>query len=551
MGGRYFGLRGTRLNVAIGVIAGLDFLLFGYDQGVMGGLLTLPSFASTFPEIDLTEETKKTLTEAQQSHRSNIQGISVASYNVGCFFGAIACIWIGDMLGRRRTIFLGSAIMVVGAVLQSSAFGLAHFVVGRVITGLGNGLNTSTVPTWQSECSKSHRRGQLVMVEGALITGGICISYWLDFAFSFLEPSTISWRFPIAFQIAFALIILAVVMFLPESPRWLILKGKEDEALNVLGALSDLATDDPYIHTEFVAIKDTVLEMQRGSFADLFTMTEDRHFHRVVLAYVNQMFQQISGINLITYYAAVIYDSSIGLDGFMSRILAACNGTEYFLASWIPVFIVEKVGRRQLMLFGAVGMSLSMVVLAVATSFEGQTKPGIVAAVFLFVFNTFFAIGWLGMTWLYPAEIVPLRIRAPANALSTSANWAFNFMVVMVTPVSFTSIKYKTYIIFAVINAFIVPVVYFFYPETAYRSLEEMDTIFHNTKSIFDVVKVAKDTPRRYGKNGEVLINYDETEEHQRRISAVGVANYTVENKQHANPDHKVETGNSSGQSSS
>ena len=118
------------------------------------------------------------------------------------------------------------------------------------------------------------------------------------------------------------------------------------------------------------------------------------------------MFQQISGINLITYYAANIYETSIGMSGFMSRILAACNGTEYFLASWIPVFIVEKVGRRPLMLVGAVGMAISMAILAVTTSFKHNDKAGIAAAVFLFVFNTFFAIGWLGMTWLYPAEIV-------------------------------------------------------------------------------------------------------------------------------------------------
>jgi hypothetical protein len=133
----------------------------------------------------------------------------------------------------------------------------------------------------------------------------------------------------------------------------------------------------------------------------------------------------------------------------MSRILAACNGTEYFLASWIAVFIIEKIGRRKLMLFGAAGQSASMVILAVMTKIGGTT-PGIVAAAFLFIFNTFFAVGWLGMTWLYPAEIVPLRIRAPANAVSTSANWAFNFMVVMITPVSFSSIGYKTYIIVAV-----------------------------------------------------------------------------------------------------
>lgn len=289
----------------------------------------------------------------------------------------------------------------------------------------------------------------LVMIEGALITGGICLSYWLDFGFSFLEPSSISWRFPIAFQIVFALIILLFILELPESPRWLILKGKEDEAMSVLGALSALPSDDPYIHTEFAAIKDTVLEMSQGGFRDLFTSTESRHFHRTVLAYVNQVFQQISGINLITYYAATIYRNEIHLTGFISRILAAANGTEYFLASWIAVFTIERIGRRPLMLFGAAGMSFSMAVLAGTNSRPG-TATGIVAATFLFIFNTFFAIGWLGMIWLYPAEIVPLRIRAPANALSTSANWAFNFMVVMITPVAFNNITYQTYIIFTV-----------------------------------------------------------------------------------------------------
>ncbi|KAL1989982.1 hypothetical protein VTN49DRAFT_7179 [Thermomyces lanuginosus] len=504
---KFFGFRGTKLNIAVGTIAGLDFLLFGYDQGVMGGLLTLNSFIQTFPEMDTSSEAFKALSKSERDHQSTIQGISVASYNVGCFIGAILCIFVGDLLGRRKTIFLGSSIMVVGAIIMTTAFELPHFIVGRIITGIGNGLNTSTVPTWQSECSKSHRRGQLVMIEGALITGGICISYWLDLGFSFLDPSTVAWRFPIAFQIVFALIILATVMNLPESPRWLILKGREDEAAEVLSALLDLPIDDPLVHHEFTTIKEHVMQTASVAWSELFVMNEDRHLHRVVLAYVNQMFQQISGINLITYYAATIYETSIGLSGLVSRILAACNGTEYFLASWLPVFIIERAGRRPLMLFGAAGMSLSMVVLAVSTSYVGQTGPGIVAAIFLFVFNTFFAWGWLGMTWLYPAEIVPLRIRAPANALSTSANWAFNFMVVMITPPAFESIGYKTYIIFAVINAFIFPVVYFFYPETAYRSLEEMDNIFRKTKSIFDVVRVAREEPRLYGKHGELLVS--------------------------------------------
>lgn len=152
---------------------------------------------------------------------------------------------------------------------------------------------------------------------------------------------------------------------------------------------------------------------------------------------------------MITYYIPVILENRLNMSLEISRIVAACNGTEYFLASWVAVFTIEQFGRRTLMLFGAAGMSISMVILAITASLH--TSQGDVAcAVFLFVFNTCFAIGWLGMTWLYPAEIVPLKIRAPANALSTSGNWIFNFMVVMITPVAFHNIGYQTYIIFAV-----------------------------------------------------------------------------------------------------
>ncbi|KAL8798658.1 MAG: hypothetical protein Q9182_006491 [Xanthomendoza sp. 2 TL-2023] len=432
-------------------------------------------------------------------------GISVAAYNLGCFVGACACLKIGDILGRRKTIFLGSSIMIVGAILQCSAHSLGHFIVGRLVTGLdspplmslltnqgslGNGLNTSTVPIWQSECSKSHRRGQLVMVEGALITGGICFSYWLDFGFSFLDPNTIAWRFPIGFQIFFALVILVFVLELPESPRWLVLKGKGDEALNVLGALSDKPSDDPFIWGEFQAIKDTVIENQKaGGIKDL---------------------------------------NEIKLDPFTSRILAAANGTgkcspgislDYALVAYTDFRIMDSIGGK---------------------------GPGIVAALFLFLFNTFFAIGWLGMTWLYPAEIVPLRIRATANAFSTSANWIFNFMGNLTVSIDERTTPANP----RQCNAFIFPCVWFFYPETAYRSLEEMDSIFRKCDSVFTVVKIAKEEPQRYGKSGELLIRYEETEEHRQRqasvVSAKGVGKMRGEqvgDVGHPNPGSSAENG--------
>lgn len=296
--------------------------LFGYDQGVTGGLLDLPSFTKYFPDINPDEPN---IDPATKSNRSTYQGIAVASYNLGCFLGAICTVFVGNYLGRRKTIFCGCITMATGAILQCTAHKLPHFIVGRIVTGWGNGMNTSTVPTWQSETARAHHRGKLVMIEGALITAGITLSYWINYGkqtsfqlssfwptvndckpgFSWIGENEVAWRFPLAFQIIFAIIIFTSILNLPESPRWLVMQGRNDEALEILEALYEKSRDDPFIKTEFAAIQATVVEMSKGSFRSLFQMSEYREFHRVVLAYVNQMYQQISGINLITYYVSI------------------------------------------------------------------------------------------------------------------------------------------------------------------------------------------------------------------------------------------------------
>jgi len=160
---------------------------------VTGGLLDLPSFIKYFPQIDTTSSY---LTSAQKSTNSTNQGIAVAAYNLGCFLGAVFTIFVGNPLGRRRTIFIGSIIMTVGALLQCTSYDLPQFIVGRLVTGWGNGMNTSTVPTWQSETAQSHKRGPLVMIEGMLITAGICLSYWIDYGFAFIGDREVACTTP-------------------------------------------------------------------------------------------------------------------------------------------------------------------------------------------------------------------------------------------------------------------------------------------------------------------------------------------------------------------
>lgn len=267
---------------------------------------------------------------------------------------------------------------------------------------------------------------------GAFVSAGYALSYWLTFGFGYLTSSSASWRVPIAFQIVFALPAIAMLFVLPESPRWLILTGREQEALTVLAVLNDADVDDFETKDEFLQIKDAILIMAQGSQAGLFSNKERRGFHRVVLAYFVQIFQQGTGINLVLQYLSWIFLTRMSYSGWLARLLAGCCATVYFLASFIVVVGIDRFwGRRSLMLFGAAGMSGCMVLITILQYlwWEHNMDAGRIAStVFLFGFTVFFAIGWQGMAWLYQVEIVPLRIRGPANALSTSGNWLLNFV---------------------------------------------------------------------------------------------------------------------------
>lgn len=377
----------------------------------------------------------------------------------------------------------------------------------------------------KQECSPAHMRGKLIMIEGALITGGIMLSYWIDFAFYWIEvkhPNSphvdAAWRVPIALQITLALPTLFLTMSLCESPRFLMLKDQEEDARQVLSSLMEVPSDHAEVNIAIEEIRESVQAAKSLSLREVYSNGPTRNLHRVTLGIISQCFQQISGINLITYYAAQIFQNSLGFSDLVSRVLAAANGTEYFAASWIAFFLVEHAGRRPLMLFGAAGQCLTMMVMAITNApsvthpelkdngVEGgtNTAAAVIAVVCLFLFNTFFAIGWLGMTWLTPAEMTPLVVRAAANGVATASNWVWNFVVVMIAPIAFTNIDYNTYTVFCALNAFIYVVSYFIFPETRGRSLEEMDDIFAQSskRNPYDVVKVEKRTPRKYDRHG-------------------------------------------------
>jgi MFS family permease len=204
-----------------------------------------------------------------------------AIYDIGCFFGAIAAFVFGDYLGRKKTILVGTTIMSVGALLQCTAYSVPHMIVGRIVAGIGNGMNTATAPPWQSETSQAAWRGKLIVIELIMNIAGFSLSNWVTFGFSFL-PGGVSW--------------------LPESPRWLVMKGRFSEAEQILADLEGTETEDPYIQTQLSEIK-FAAEYERDHAVRIRDLVRGRKgdqagtctMRRLLLGMGAQFMQQFSG----------------------------------------------------------------------------------------------------------------------------------------------------------------------------------------------------------------------------------------------------------------
>lgn len=516
------------------------YICFGYNLAVAGGLLTLPSFVAQFPEVNTID-----ITGAQLKKNTNIQGLSLLLYSLlqvtgntdmlyylglvsslftlGGFLGALFATLLGDWLGRRRVIFIGSAVVIIGAALMSSSYSLGQLIASRLIQGAGTGAITATVPVWQSELSGSAHRGSHVVSEGLFIAFGITASQWIDFGFYFLGASSVSWRVPLVLQVPLAAMVMAMIFFMPESPRWHVRNNKVQEAQEILGILRDADPHSEKIQREIAEIQVSLEMIGSVSKWDLVRMGEKRNVHRLLLGIGGQSFSQLCGINSLTFYATIIFQQRLNLDATQSRILGSCMTFVQIIGALGAVLTIDRLGRRVLMLSSSTGMCISMVILAITASLSGNHAAMIVAVVFFYFFNLCYPYGFLGLTFLYSTEVAPPHLRAKISGVSNCMTWLFNFTVVEVTPTGFDNIGYRYYIVYAVINFVITLTVYFLFPETNGRTLEEMDEIFMQSKSILDAPRIARTLPRN------VSAKRDEESQKENTEMLENVINTTIE----------------------
>lgn len=346
------GLRGKRLQLALAVTGALAWILQGYDQAMMNGVLTLPSFVKTFPSIDAN-------TPALAAKHSTLQGTAVALYEVGAAIGAVSCFWLGARFGRKRPTVAAAIVVLVGVVLQASSFQLPQLIVARIVTGLGVGAFTATIPSWIAESAEANHRGRLVMIEGSGAIFGVMFVGWLEFGFYFVPHNSareVSWRFPIAFQAVFPLIVLCVAPFLAESPRWLLAQDRQAEGRAVLARLSDEDEDSEVVAARAQVVLNSLYADSQGHSKNPFSRTPNRHLNRTFLAVGINVLAQMSGINVITFYSNSIFQHYLGYSPVLSRVISSCMQTWQFAAATVAIFLVDRFGRRRLMLIGAILM---------------------------------------------------------------------------------------------------------------------------------------------------------------------------------------------------
>ncbi|KAL6247614.1 hypothetical protein RBB50_004962 [Rhinocladiella similis] len=416
------------------------------------------------------------------------------------FIGGIVSIWFlgfaiggllvgvyADKVGRLKTIQLGCVWALVGAALQAAAQKVSMMMIGRVIGGVGCGHLNTIVPIWSSEIADPKYRGAFVAAEFTMALLGSTLAFWMEYALVKTHTAPFAWRFPVAFQVVFLIVIMVITPFYPESPRHLARSGRIDEAQEILEQCRS-NPDHQAILQEIEEIKETLrLEAEAASttyYSMLFRKDDLHNRRRVLLGAGIQVLQKLTGIDFIATYAPQMFALS-GFTGNKPALLAGGNFFNYTASLALAVFLADRVGRRKLMLSGCTMMGIVLVVGGVLSKMtlthQGTDKAagfGTGVCAILYIYTFIYGSTWLTTCWVYPTECFPLATRAKGTALAVVAFSVAGGVVNTIIPYLITAVGFWVFVAFAVINVLMLIPIYLFYVETANRHLEDLDILF-------------------------------------------------------------------------
>ena len=417
----------------------------------------------------------------------------ISVWFLGFGIGALMAGSYSDNIGRLRTATVGIYFAILGAALQASAMNITWMMFGRIIGGIGVGHLNTIIPVWSSEVADARLRGAFIATQLTLAMTASGVVFWMEYGLYIHANPVVAWRLPLGFQIVFLVIALATIPFAPESARYLASIGQYDEARRILEHCR-MDNSPELIDQEMLDIRQAILleaeADQVGWIGTLFGKQGKLHpRRRMLLGAGVQVMQKLTGIDFISVYAPNMFALS-GYSTNMSDLLAGGNFGGYVLALSMSIYLLDRVGRRKMMLVGCAAMGIVLFVggglaYKVYTVEPSQVAPyGAGVATVLYLYTAIYGGTWLGTCWCYPSEIHSIQSRSKGAALATLGFSVAGGIINIIIPYLINAVHYWIFFIFGIVNFLMLIPVQLFYVETKMRSLEELDYIFSSSSPL-------------------------------------------------------------------
>ncbi|KAK6133397.1 hypothetical protein DH2020_008931 [Rehmannia glutinosa] len=462
------------------VIAAMGGLIFGYDIGISGGVTSMDSFLEKFFPSVFRKQQADDSTNQYCKFDSQTLTMFTSSLYLAALMSSIVASTVTRKLGRKLSMLFGGVLFCAGALINGFAQGVWMLIVGRIFLGFGIGFANQSVPLYLSEMAPYKFRGALNIGFQLSITIGILAANVLNYGFAKIKGGW-GWRLSLGGAMVPALIITVGSLILPETPNSMIERGKQDEARIKLKRIRGLDNVDEEFN-DLVAAS----EASRKIEDPWRNLLKRKYRPHLTMAIAIPFFQQLTGINVIMFYAPVLF-KTIGFGGDAALMSAVITGGVNVLATAVSIFGVDKWGRRFLFLEGGIQMLICQIVVAICIGlkFGVDGDPGelpkwyaIVVVLFICVYVAGFAWSWGPLGWLVPSEIFPLEIRSAAQSLNVSVNMVFTFAVAQIFMTMLCHLKFGLFLFFGFFVVVMTIFVYFFLPETKNIPIEEMVVVW-------------------------------------------------------------------------
>ncbi|CAK7207156.1 hypothetical protein SEUCBS139899_009964 [Sporothrix eucalyptigena] len=466
-------IKANKYNILIAFFVALGSFTYGYNSSVTAGVVGLPSFFA-YMKIDTSTSQGNALFGA-------INGVYLAGGAFGCWTLA----WLADTVGRVRTIQAVTVICIVSAAIQCGSVHVGMFLAGRLVNGFGVGMINTLIPLYQSEISPPSQRGRLVGLHGAILVAGYSCGGWTSYGAYFATNKELQWRLPLGIQLLAPIALLIGSPWLPESPRWLIGHGREEQGMTVLSNLHRTAEDPDAsgAHVEFREIQNQIHIEAEERIDTLWKClcTPDVR-RRMIYGFCLQWLLQSTGVLVVFNYQTVLY-ANLGVAGSTPLLLLSIYNVVAAIFNYVCSLVLDRFGRINIITFGIAGCIADLILYTALVAEFANTTNRVgngFAILALFLFAVFY--GFLdSASYVYCSEIFPTSVRAHGMGFAVSGLFLSNILYTQVAPTAFDTIGWKFFLVFIIVPAAGLVPFRLFYPETKLLSLEEVSYLFGNT----------------------------------------------------------------------